>query len=352
MYKKMPTASRQYPKRKDSMNIYDISEKSGVSIATVSRVLNHSPNVSEKTRQKVLAVMEEEDYQPNAFARGLTRNTMQTIGLLCADSSDPFLGQAITFLEQGLRSHGYDSLLSCTGYDREQKEKCTDLLLSRHVDALIYIGSNFIEKSNEKNEYLRRAAAQVPVILVNGCLKGENIYSVLCDDAQASRSVTERFLKNGSRQPLFLTRSLSFGGLLKQEGFETACREAGMPMKKEQVLLIQGRLREITARLGEHYQRYPFDAVLTTDDELAIAVLKFARGSGLNLPGDLMVVGYNNSVLSICCEPELSSIDNRLEYQCETAVNLLMNRMSGKKVPDKTEISAELVLRETTPEEF
>ena len=82
------------------MNIYDISQKSGVSIATVSRVLNNSKNVSEKTRKKVLAVMEQESYQPNAFARGLMINTMQTIGLQCADSSDPYLGRAITCLEQ------------------------------------------------------------------------------------------------------------------------------------------------------------------------------------------------------------------------------------------------------------
>ena len=65
-----------------------------------------------------------------------------------------------------------------------------------------------------------------------------------------------------------------------------------------------------------------------------------------------MVVGYNNSLLSICCEPELSSIDNRLEYLCSTAVALLMNLMSGKKVPEKTEISAELILRNTTPADF
>ena len=77
------------------MTIYDISEKAGVSIATVSRVLNGSSNVSEKTRKKVLEVMEEYDYTPNAFARGLGLNTMNTIGILCADSSDLYLAKAV-----------------------------------------------------------------------------------------------------------------------------------------------------------------------------------------------------------------------------------------------------------------
>ena len=86
-----------------AMNIYDISRRAGVSIATVSRVLNNSPHVSEATRKKVMAVIEGTGYVPNAFARGLGLNTMKTIGLLCPDASDPYLSQALTFLERAFR---------------------------------------------------------------------------------------------------------------------------------------------------------------------------------------------------------------------------------------------------------
>ena len=89
------------------MNIYDVSERAGVSIATVSRVLNGNSNVSEKTRQKVLTVIKEIGYTPNIFARGLGLNTMQTIGIMCSDSSDIFLSNAVYFLEQNLRKNGY-----------------------------------------------------------------------------------------------------------------------------------------------------------------------------------------------------------------------------------------------------
>ena len=99
------------------MTIYDISEKAGVSIATVSRVLNGSSSVSEKTKQKVLDVINQCEYTPNAFARGLGLNTMKTIGVMCADSSDLYLAKAIYYIEQKLRVNGYDSILCCTGYD-------------------------------------------------------------------------------------------------------------------------------------------------------------------------------------------------------------------------------------------
>ena len=97
------------------MNIYDVSRKAGVSIATVSRVLNGSPNVSERTRALVLEVMDQLGYTPNVFARGLGLGTIQTIGIMCSDSSDPYLAHAIYYLEQGLRGFGYDSILCCTG---------------------------------------------------------------------------------------------------------------------------------------------------------------------------------------------------------------------------------------------
>lgn len=334
------------------MNIYDISQKSGVSIATVSRVLNHSKNVSEKTRQKVLAVMEEEDYQPNAFARGLMLNTMHTIGLLCADTSDPYLGRSVYFLEQGLRKHSYDSLLCCTGYDRAQKEKCTDMLLARHVDALVFIGSNFIDPEDEQNAYLYRAASQVPVLLVNGLLKGKNLYSILCDDREASRHATARLLLTGSLRPLFLLRAPSFSGLRKQDGFLRALSDAGIPAQPEQILHAPEGLLQAEELLLQRYGDYPFDAVLASDDELAVAALKFACKKGLSVPSDIAVVGYNNSILAHCCEPELTSVDNRPEYLCDTAVTLLMSLMDGKSAPEKIELSAEMIPRATTPINF
>ena len=99
------------------MTIYDISKKAGVSIATVSRVLNGSSNVSEKTKQKVLNVIEQCGYTPNAFARGLGLNTMKTIGIMCSDPTDMYLASAINFLETELRSQGYNSILCCTGFE-------------------------------------------------------------------------------------------------------------------------------------------------------------------------------------------------------------------------------------------
>ena len=172
------------------MNIYDISQKAGVSIATVSRVLNGSEKVSEKTRKKVLAVMEENSYTPNAFARSLGLNSMHTVGILCSDSSDVYQAQAIYYLERELRKNSYASMLCCTGYELLEKQSYLNLLLSRNVDAVLLIGSHFIENSPEENRYILEAASKIPVFILNGELKGDNIYSILCDDYMALKDMT------------------------------------------------------------------------------------------------------------------------------------------------------------------
>ena len=131
------------------MNIYDISKQAGVSIATVSRVLNGSSSVKPKTRKKVLDVIEKCGYTPNAFARGLGLDSMNSIGILCADCSDIYLAKAVYYIEGNLREGGYNCILRCCGYDLPNKQRAVNLLLAQRVDALIMVGSSFIEANPE-----------------------------------------------------------------------------------------------------------------------------------------------------------------------------------------------------------
>ena len=102
--------------KKDTVNIYDIAKLAKVSIATVSRVVNGSEKVSPKTREKVMAVIEEVGYTPNVFAQGLGLNTMHTIGVLVPTIADPYMASAVAHLEKELAKYGYDCILSCSGF--------------------------------------------------------------------------------------------------------------------------------------------------------------------------------------------------------------------------------------------
>lgn len=332
------------------MTIYDISEKAGVSIATVSRVLNGSNNVSEKTKAKVLAVMNECDYTPNAFARGLGLNTMQTIGILCADSSDYYLAKAIYYLEQSLRQNGYDSLLCCTGYEFTTKEKYLNLLISKKVDSVILVGSNFVSIQNAENNYIRNAANQVPVMLLNAALDYPNVYGTLCDDFQAVYNTTNSMLNRGITDILYLYNSNSYSGTRKMSGYKTAVELAGH-YNPNLVQFFEGspeNMDEVTQFLDNlHKKGIQYHGVVASEDRLAIGALKYAHEQGMRIPEDLCIVGFNNSSLTKYCIPELTSIDSRLEVLCNQLVTTLMGVLAGKEMPKQTVFSGELIERGT-----
>lgn len=333
----------------DRMNIYDVSKKANVSIATVSRVLNGNPNVSDKTRAHVLDVMENLGYKPNIFARGLGLNTMKTIGIMCSEASDLYLADAVYYLERDLRTHGYDALLCFTGYDLETKQKYFDLLCSKRVDAIILAGSKFIEMRPKDNAYILDPGVDIPIMLLNGYLEGKDIYATLCDDRAATYHATTQLLRSGRRRILYLYTSISYSGTNKLQGYQTALTDAGLELDARYIRQCR---KDITAAkellLSLYEQGLRFDAVLTSSDALAAGAVKFAHKLGIRIPEQISIIGYNNSILSRCTDPELTSVDSKVEALCATTVNTLMGVFGGMNVPKRTTIAADLIKRETT----
>lgn len=331
------------------MNIYDVSQRAGVSIATVSRVINGNPNVSEKTKQKVLDVMKEIGYTPNVFARGLGLNTMKTIGIMCADSSDTFLANAVYYLEQNLRKNGYDSFLCCTGYELQNKQKYLKLLLSKRVDAVVMVGSGFLESNKKDNVYISDAAEEVPIMLINGYLNHPNIYCTLCDDHQAVYDAVSKLIAHGRKKILYLYNSKSYSGIQNLSGYKDAILANDLPLDDSLMQMCVNNIQE-TKNLLLHLQEngLTFDAIVAAEDALAVGAIKFATAKGYHIPNDIEIIGYNNSILATCCDPELTSIDNHVETLCITTINTLMRVLLDNDVPNKTTISNDLIIRNTT----
>lgn len=333
------------------MNIYDISSKAGVSIATVSRVINGSSYVSEQTRNKVLNTIKECGYTPNAFARGLGLNSMRTIGMMCADASDPHIACAIKYLERELRNNNYDSLLCSSGYNINNKKKCMDLLLSKRTDAIILVGSYFVEADDTLNQYIRDASSKVPIIIINGAINHENVYSALCDDHQAIFDATRALQKDGRYNILYLYNAKSFSGEKKLSGFLTAMDvDAHWANRKEKyVQFVQGDVHQVKDYLTSLYKDgLPIEAIITADDLLAVSALKFAKENNISVPDQLSIIGYNNSIISQCCDPEITSIDNKLEALCCNSISTLMGVFRGQEVPSRTIFYSEIIKRGTT----
>jgi LacI family transcriptional regulator len=328
--------------RGDYMNIYDIAKRSGVSIATVSRVLNGSEKVSPKTREKVLKVMQQEEYTPNIFARGLGLNSIKMIGILCTDISDTFYAKAVSLVERLLRQNGFDALLCCTGNKLENKKKYLDILLKKRVDAVILIGSAF--KENTDNSHIENAAKQIPVIIINGLVELPNTYCVLCDEQSAVSRNVQLLHKQGYDDILYLYDVLTYSGCIKISGYKDGLQKCNLPFQETLMVKVSKSIDDVTAKVTELLGAgLKFSAVMASEDLLAIGALKALQKFDLTMP----VIGFNNSILAQCSSPALTTVDNMLDTLCPTAVQMLVDILENKTVPQKIVISSKLIERDT-----
>lgn len=333
------------------MTIYDIAKAAHVSTATVSRVINGSPNVNSATREAVLAVINQYGYQPSAIARGLSRKSMNMIGILVADCQSIYLSQAVHYLESFLKDKEFGTLLCCTGYTYEGKKNRVNFLLSKNVDAIVLVGSGYVYREDEKCDYIREAANKVPVILINAFLQHPNIYCYACDDRKAVYEATEWLYRTGSENVLFLYNQETYSGICKLAGFHEAARYYGKDWQKYSVLYPTGvhSVYSIANFLNELNKKgILFDAVITAEDYLAVGCVKYAKLNNLSIPEDFRIIGYNNSAIAEYCSPELSSVDNRLEELCRLSVDALEQVLVQHESPHNIVLSGRVITRETT----
>ena len=194
----------------------------------------------------------------------------------------------------------------------------------------------------------KEAAKQTPVFLINGFVEGKNIYCSFCDDFKATYDVTSGFIRRGKKKILFLCDSYSYSASKKMAGYEAALRDAGYPIRGELKFYTKNRIHHVRDMLLSH-KNLEFDSVVATDDGLAIGALKYANVKGLKVPDDIEIAGYNNSQLSVGCEPELTSVDNHLEKMCNDTVDYMLRVLQGDTdVPPQNEVVCEIKKRCTT----
>ncbi|MDR3051564.1 MAG: LacI family transcriptional regulator [Oscillospiraceae bacterium] len=326
------------------MTIRDIAARCGVSVATVSRVINNNPNVSPKTREEVLAVIQAQGYTPNAFARGLGLNTMRMVGILCTDVANSFYSKAVSLLERSLRVKGFDTLLCCSGAQLADKKKCLELLLQKKVDAVVLVGAAFREKVD--NGHIAAAAAQVPVFLINAWLDLPNVYCVYCDEKEAMRANVHHMIAAGVRRILYLHDMVdwAWAGTQKLEGFRLGLQDCGLAENPDLVRTTETGVTPAQALVDALLiQGGGFDGIIASEDLLAVGAQKALLAHGKVMP----LIGFNDSLLAECTTPTITSVNNMLSIICPTAVTLLDRLLGGEQAPARIAVSASLVQRES-----
>ena len=328
------------------MDIYDIAKLAEVSTATVSRVMNNG-RVSEKTRERVLRVMEENSYSPNVHARRMNLNASKTIGVVVTGLDRMFFSQAVAIIERELKKADYDISLYCTGSRIENVEKYIRFFKSRSADGIIFIGSIF--KGIDNRAHLNKAALSVPVLFINAEPNSDNIYSVVANDVLAVSEAVAHLTEKGHRRFLYVYENETASGLKKLQGFNSGIQSCGLGSENCVTLRCARDIWVAKAEIAFILEKQPdITAIIASEDELAVGALKAAEALGIKVPERLAVIGYNNSVLALCCSPELTSIDNKIVSMCEISVKILMDALAGRETPRHISLDCDLIIREST----
>ena len=318
------------------MNIYDIAQEAGVSIATVSRVLNHKGAVGAATREKVEAVLARHNYAPSAIARGMAGKPLRTVAVLTVDIRVPHYARTAYTMEQEFSRRGYEVILCNTGGDGGAALRYLNAVTRKQVDGMVLVGSVFnrIGREPEVEAILKK----VPVVLANGALDLPGSRSVLVDDAAGIRAAAEHLLARGRKDIVYIKDLDTASADAKRDGFLSVL-EGGRIIEAENGV-------DAARQLLSSGQR--FDAVVCGEDLTAAQVVNELCRAGLRVPEDVAVTGYNCSVYSTLSRPSLTSVDNKPEEVAARCVELLENLMEGNEEVTSVSITPELVPGEST----
>jgi LacI family transcriptional regulator len=331
------------------MTIKDIAKKAGVSIATVSYVINKSRTVSPELTKRVLAAIEEIGYYPDINARSLKSKRTSTIGLIVPDNSNPFFAEIAKGVEDAGFDAGFSVLLCNSNAMLEREQAYIDLLLSKRVDGVI-----FAPTSLSINPIQRLVDLGIPVAVFYREAGELDVDSIRIDNLEGGYRATRHLIELGHKQVACI-RPLSTETPSGQrvEGFKRAMDEAGLSYSS--ILMPQGNNRikggEAAARELLNSGK-KFSAIFSTNDAMAIGAMRALRDAGLRIPEDVSVIGFDDIILARYSEPPLTTISQPKQEAGALAVQRIVERIELKHTDGAREFILETELIErcsTTP---
>ena len=323
--------------------IYEVSALAGVSLATVSRVINNSGKVTEKTRKKVLSAIEELGYRPNSMAQSLASKRSNSVGILIPELYGPFFGIMLSNVEEELRSQGKRVIITA-GHSDESKEKdCIEFLLGSSCDALILhvysVSDEFLIKLNK---------GPVPIILLNRYIEEMADQCISLNNEHGGYIATKTMLEHGHKDVAYISGPhWKVDSFKRLTGHKRALKEFGIPF--DQRLVFEGDFEEASGRKAMKHLLslgIPMTAVVCANDEMAAGAMDTARKEGLDIPNDISVIGYDNVVFTRYLNPKLSSIDCRIDEMGQMAARCVLKHYYGhKNIEIQNSFEPRLVLR-------
>jgi LacI family transcriptional regulator len=331
---------------KKRTTLADIAKAANVSMMTVSRVINNKPGVTNETREHILDLIKEMEYQPNAIARSLVTNKTKTIGLVVPDITNPFFAQIARGVEDAAYEHEYTILLINTNEELEREMNALDSLWQKDIDGIILCSSRLPEP--KLIAQIQRFPATV--LLNREVLDPQpNLVSINVNDQRGVQRAIQHFVEIGRKKIAFLGGpNTSFSSQRRLEGYRTALRTAQIAYDENLIVYnqpnIDGGYKATTALLSK---KTKVDAIFAFNDLMAIGAIQACQKGGHRVPEDIAVIGVDDIPLSSIFHPRLTTLHVNLQQTGRLATRTLLDIIGNEALPASYQIEFELITRES-----
>ncbi|MCU4673030.1 LacI family DNA-binding transcriptional regulator [Microbacterium fluvii] len=329
-----------------SKRLAEVARKVGVSEATVSRVLNDKPGVSEATRQAVLTALDVLGYERPTKLRG---ERARLVGLVLPELTNPIFPALAEIIGGGLMQSGYTPLMCTQNAGGITESDYVDLLLQQQVSGVVFLGGNYSQADAPHEHYERLRRVNLPTVLINARTDGMPFATVSTDDAAAAEQAVTHLHQLGHRRIGLL---LGPADHVPSERKLAAARRAleGLGARLDERLVVRGLYSLESGQAGAtRLMDAGATALVCASDPLALGAVRAARRAGRRVPHEISVVGFDDSALMSCTEPPLTTVRQPIDAMGRTAIDLLLAQINGgARTGEELLFEPELVLRAST----
>lgn len=306
--------------------LQDVADRVGITKMTVSRYLRNPDQVSSALREKIAVALDELGYIPNRAPDMLSNATSRAIGVLLPSLTNQVFADVLRGIENVTDDAGYQTLVAHYGYNAEKEERQLRSLLGWNIDGVI-----LSERTHTPGTLRMLEVAGIPVIEIMDCVTPALDMAVGFDNVEAARQMTHTILQKGHRHTVYLGARLDERTLQKQQGYEIAMREAGLPAHS--VMMEEASSFSAGATLlREAQRRYPdTDSLFCTNDDLAVGAMFECQRQGLRVPEQMAIAGFHGHDITQVVTPRLATVLTPREAMGREAAALLLARIGGDR---------------------
>lgn len=320
----------------------DVAKETGLTVSTISRVLNNRGYISDETRQNVYSAMKKLNYHPNEVARSLSKQSTNTIGVIVPHIRHPYFAELISNLESHAYNHKYKILLFNSKEKNEKEREYLEMCTSNRVSGIILCsGTVTVEEFKGLN---------VPLVTIERYLENGTA-AIECDNIQGGRLAAKHLIESGCKNLIHFSGvyETAMPADSRAAGFRETCITMNVNFKEVVTSAFQYNNLEYYDFIENTLRENPLtDGLFASSDLIAAQVIQVCSKMGIQIPNQLKIVGFDDVYIASLTTPRITTIHQPIKEMAKMAVELMISANEGKIVPSRTMLPVSLVKRETT----